>query len=215
MVAITGPTSIPPSEFAPPTPAVAALARLKQRPVPTEAQADALVRLETVRAEMQDAPAKAAAAKVAHLRNKLMAINLAARTASATGDLKFARSAIADVRALAKELAQALKDAGLIKESGVLAGAKAKDESTATTKETTGEADTGEAREGGRELVKELHKIVAKLRVALIAAQIRGASPQEIKDVEKQLRDGEKELQSLNGALGAKAGGERVVDFRA
>ena len=183
--------------------------------MPTEAQADALVRLETVRAEMQDAPAKAAAAKVAHLRNKLMAINLAARTASATGDLKFARSAIADVRALAKELAQALKDAGLIKESGVLAGAKAKDESTATTKETTGEADTGEAREGGRELVKELHKIVAKLRVALIAAQIRGASPQEIKDVEKQLRDGEKELQSLNGALGAKAGGERVVDFRA
>lgn len=55
-----------------------------------------------------------------------------------------------------------------------------------------------------------MKKVVDKLRLAVVAARIRGASPEEIKEVEKALRDGEKELQSLAGSLAARPGGPLV-----
>ena len=56
----------------------------------------------------------------------------------------------------------------------------------------------------------ELKKVVDKLRLAVVQARIRGASPEEIKETEKALRDGEEELQSLSGSLAAKPGGPLV-----
>jgi hypothetical protein len=210
MVTITGPASFPVSESVRSAVATAALERLKQRPAPTEAQAEALVRLEAVRGEMMEAPKKAAAAKVAHLRNKLMAIKLAAGTATATGDLKFARSAIQDIRALAKELTQALKDAGLLRGAGPSVGPEAKD---AESRPAGASDEIGQAAEDAKALTKDLRKVVAKLRVALIAAHIRGASSEEVRQVERQLRDTEKDLQALSASLSAKGGG-RALDLR-
>ena len=77
MVTLTGPALSTPIDFAQSSVAALALDRLKQRPVPTEAQAEALVTLDSVRAEMKEAPKKAAAAKVDYLRSKLDAIKLA------------------------------------------------------------------------------------------------------------------------------------------
>jgi hypothetical protein len=193
--------------------AFVALGHLKQRPVPTEAQAEALTRLEAVHAEMRDAPKEAAAAKVAHLRNKLLAIKLAAGTATATGDLRFARSALHDIRAVTKELTQALKDAGLIKSTGVPADSQAKP-AGAEAKVAPDDA-LGQTGEEAKGLVRDLRKVLAKLHLALVAAQIRGAGPEEIRAAEKQLRDTERDLQALSASLSAKGGGGRSLDLRA
>lgn len=203
MVTLPGPALSTPTDHATSSVAALALDRLKQRAVPTRAQADAIATLDSVHAEMKEAPKKAAAAKVDFLRSKLEAIKLAAGTASATGDLGFARSAIREVRALTKELTQALKDAGLLKDTPRLPGGKSQPAERSGT-------DLDQAREGGKELVKELKKVVDKLRLAVVAARIRGASPEEIKEVEKALRDGEKELQSLSGSLAAQPAGPMI-----
>jgi hypothetical protein len=202
MVTLTGPALSTPIDFAQSSVAALALDRLKQRPVPTEAQAEALVTLDSVRAEMKEAPKKAAAAKVDYLRSKLDAIKLAAASASATGDIGFTRSATREVRALTKELTQALKDAGVLKETALPGEKPAPAERPGT--------DLDQASEGGKEVVKELKQVVDKLRLAVVAARIRGASPEEIKEVEKAPRDGEKELQSLAGSLAAKPSGPLV-----
>lgn len=196
MVSLTGPASSSQLDVAHSSVAAVALDRLKQRPQPTRVQAEALATLEHVRGEMKEGPAKAAAAKVDYLRSKIDAIKLATGAAAATGDLGFARSAIREVRALTKELTQALEDAGVLKQP-------------ALPGEKPGTAPD-QASEGGKEIVKELKKIVDKLRLAVVAARIRGASPEEIKEVEKQLSDGEKELQSLAGSLAARPGGPLV-----
>lgn len=203
MVTLTGPALSTPTDFSRSSVAALALDRLKQRPVPTGAQSDALATLDNVHAEMKEAPKKAAAAKVAYLRSKIEAIKLAAGVASGTGDLGAARSTLHEVRALTKELTQALKDAGLLKEGAALPGEKSASGERAGT-------DADQAREGGKEIVKELKKVVDKLRLAVVAARIRGASPEEVKDVEKALRDAEKEMQSLAGDLAAKPGGPTV-----
>ncbi len=203
MVTLPGPALSTPTDFATPSVAALALDRLKHRPAPTRAQADALATLDIVHAEMKEAPKKAAAAKVDFLRSKLEAIKLAAGAASATGDLGFARSAIREVRALTKELTQALKDAGLLKDASAQPGDKPQPTERSGT-------DLDQAREGGKELVKELKKVVDKLRLAVVAARIRGASPDEIKEVERALRDGEKELQSLSGSLSAQPAGHMI-----
>ncbi|MBM3548058.1 MAG: hypothetical protein FJX54_14000 [Alphaproteobacteria bacterium] len=206
MVTITGPASLSAPDLFRASIATVALDRLKQRPQPSDAQAQARATLDVVHRETQDAPQKAAAAKVEYLRNKLMAIKLAAGTASATGDLKFARSALHDMRALTKELTQALKDAGVVKESGLPTDPRAGKEVAAD--------ELGQAGEDAKGLIKDMRKVLSKLRLALVAAQIRGAGPEEIRAAEKQLLDTEKELQSLSASLSAKGGG-RTLDLRA
>lgn len=215
MVTTSGPASLSPSDVARATALTGALDRLKQRPSLTSGQSEALDRLSAVQADLKDAPKKAAAAKVAYLRNKMMAAQLAAGTASATGDLKFARSAIHDMRALVKDLARALKDAGVV--GGPAAqGPRLPDADAATAPAAeTAPADAAQARDSARELVKELKKVISKLRIALVAAQIRGATPEEVKEAEKNLRDGEKELQSLSSSLSAKSLSGHAVDVQA
>ena len=186
MVTVTGPIVHPLPDVVRASAANAAFEHLKLRPQPSTAQAKALATLDIVHREMEDAPKKAAAAKVEYLRNKLMAIKLAAGTATATGDLKFARSALHDIRSLTKELTQALKDAGIIKETGLPGDPKPRTDATAD--------ELGQAGEDARGLIKDLRKVLSKLRLALVAAQIRGASAEEIRAAEKQLRDTEKEL---------------------
>jgi hypothetical protein len=208
MVTVTGPASVSASDFFRSSVATATLERLKLRPHPTEAQAEALATLDVVHREVQDGPKKAAAAKVEYLRNKLMANKLAAGTASATGDPRFARSALHDVRAVARELTQALKDAGLIKEPGLSLDPEPKVRKDAAPDEG------GQASEDAKGLVQDLRKVLSKLRLALVAAQIRGASPEEIRATERQLRDTEKDLQSLSASLSAKGGGH-TLDLQA
>ncbi len=211
MVSVTAPAATTPAYFARSSVAAAPLDRLSQRPQPTRAQADALAALDVVHSETKEAPRKAAAAKVDHLRSKLSGVQLAAGSASATGDLGLARTTTRDVRAITKELTQALEDAGLLKEAVTVPGEKSPGEAKRGGKRDT---DLGQASEDGEEIVDELRKVVAKLRMAAVAARVRGASPEEIKQVETALRDGEKELGALSGALNAKPSG-RTVDLDA
>lgn len=213
MVTISGPAALSPSDVARTTALTGALDRLKQRPPLTEGQSAALDRLSAIGTDLKDAPKKAAAAKVAYLQNKMRAIQLAAGTASATGDLKFVRSAIHDMRALVKDLARALKDAGIA--GGPAAKGAGASDPAAPPVADPASAEQDQASENARELVKELKKIVSKLRVALVAAQIRGEDPQAVKEAEKNLRDGEKELQSLGSSLSLKALNGNALDVRA
>lgn len=208
MVTVTGLTTPSPPDVLRSSVATAALERLKARPRPSAAQAEALATLAVVHREMEDAPQKAAAAKVEYLRNKLMAIKLAAGTANATGDLKFARSALQDIRVLTKELTQALKDAGVIKQPG-LPG-----EPQQSIRKEAKADEVGAAGDDAKGLIADLRKVLSKLRMALVAAQIRGASAEETGAAERQLRDTEKELQSLSASLSAKGGGHEL-DLRA
>ena len=217
MVTASGPASLSPTDVNRTHGPTAALDRLKQRPPLTQDQSEALDRLDAIRADLKDAPKKAAAAKVAYLRHKMAAIQLAAGTASATGDLRFARSAIHDMRALVKDLTRALKDAGMV-QGPPAKGAATPDAATDATGRGAAEpepAKADQAHDDAREFVKELKKIISKLRVALVAAQIRGGDPQAVKEAEKNLRDGEKELQSLSSSLSAKSLSGHAVDLRA
>lgn len=209
MVTTSGPASHSPADVSRTGALTTALDRLKHRPPLTAGQSEALDRLGAVHADMKEAPQKAAAAKVAFLRNKMMAVQLAAGTASATGDLKFARSAINDMRALVKDLARALKDAGMTQ------GPAAAGSTAAAPPPEPAPAESGQAQDAAGELVKELKKVVGKLRIALVAAQIRGADPEAVKEAEKNLRDGEKELQSLSSSLSAKSLSGHAIDLRA
>ncbi len=215
MVTASGPAALSPSDVVRATALTGALDRLKQRPPLTAGQAEALDRLGSVQADLKDAPKRAAAAKVAYLRNKMIAVQVAAGAASATGDLKFARSAIHDMRALVKDLARALEDAGIAGGPAAQAPRPADAGATAAPVAETVPPETGQARNAAQELVKELKKVISKLRIALVAAQIRGAHPQEVKEAEKNLRDGEKELQSLSSSLSAKSLSGHAIDVQA
>lgn len=209
MVTTSGPASHSPSDVARTVALTTVLDRLKQRPPLTAGQSEALDRLGAIHADMKEGPQKAAAAKVAFLRNKMMAVQLAAGAASATGDLKFARSAIHDMRALVKDLARALKDAGMTQDPA------AADPAAPAPPSQPAPAEASQTLDAARELVKELKKVVGKLRIALVAAQIRGADPEAVKEAEKNLRDGEKELQSLSSSLSAKSSSGHAIDLRA
>ena len=237
MVAATAPAALSLPESARSAASLAALDRLKKPPVPTEAQAEALTHLEAARKGLKAAPQQAAAARVAQLKAKLMALKLASGVAAATGDLKAARAAIRDVRDLLKQLAKALRDAGVLDapevagqaERSAAVPAKSDDAKTAAGPPTDARTDAGspvvvkeaapadltQAREDAKGIVKELKKIVAKLKIALVAAQLRGADPKEVKEAEKSLRDTEKELESLARDLGDKRPGNAGVDLRA
>ncbi len=212
MVTASGPASHSPADVARTVALTTALDRLKQHPPLTAGQSEALDRLAAVHADMKEAPQKAAAARVAFLRNKMMAVQLAAGTASATGDLKFARSAIHDMRALVKDLTRALKDAGMTQGPATAGSA---DPAAPAPPPLPAPAEASQAQDAARELVKELKKVVGKLRIALVAAQIRGAAPEAVKEAEKNLRDGEKELQSLSSSLSAKSLSGHAIDLRA
>ena len=207
MVTLTGLASSTPLDAA--HAAVSAFDRSRQPAVPTRAQSDALAALDAVQEEIRQAPQKAAAAKVDYLRSKLTAIKLAAGTAAAAGDIEAAGATMRDVRTLTKELSQALQDAGLGDKGANLPGQGADVPAAAKSKGKPG-TDRDQAREGGKEIVQEFRKIVDKLRLAVVAARIRGASPEEIKEVERALRDGEKELQSVAGSLSAPPSGPLV-----
>jgi hypothetical protein len=216
MVTVTGPVLPTSSDAVRPALFGASERAAGRQPVGAVPGRDDRDRPEAGREQVDDAAKKAAAEKVAYLRNKLLALQLSAGSSATTGDLKAARTGSVDVQALTKELAQALRDAGLVP-SGVgpeaarpapLAKADRETEKTGA-REKRSEPDP--AAEG---LVKDLRKVVAQLRLTMIAAQIRGAAPEQMTSTEKQLRETEKELLVLDAALAAKSSGP-PLDLRA
>lgn len=185
----------------------ATIERLKRGPILSQAQREALAHLQGAGKTARNGPKQASANRVASLKAKLAALKMAAAAAAATGDLKLARAAIRDMRALAKDLAAALRDAGLSKGAATLAAPRVPAPPPMAAPDAIGAAEDrpDEIDVAAADVVRTLHKILGKLRQALAAAHMRGADAKEIAAVEKDLRDGEKDLAAAARRLGGGA----------
>lgn len=189
--------------------------RLKRGPSPTQDQKDALARLDQVRQAFK------AGTNDASTPNRL-AESRRANAAGAAQHLQNAQAATGEVRSLLKELTATLRKAGLAPADSAAAqdgatdipaanpwGDGAKSKALAMT----------EIRSTAGEIAQTFGKVVKKLRQDLLAAQLRGADPQQVRAVETQLRDGEKELatamRGLAGGTGSAGAGTSKVDLRA
>jgi hypothetical protein len=181
----------------------------------TAVQTEALARLEATRQAIKDAPTRAAAAQLSQIGIRLTGINFAAGSAVALGDPRNAAAAVRDTRRLVKDLTRALQEAGLIREKQ--AAPRPGETPQARSPDAPGPltpAEFAKAQDEARGVLKALRKIVVKLRLAVTASQIRGADPQTVKNVQRELQATEKELAALTGtALGAKDSGARKIDL--
>ena len=194
--------------------------RLKRGPSPTQDQKDALARLEQVHQAFK-AGSRGPVAETAKSR---FAESMRANVASATEYLQNARAATGEIRGLLKELDATLRKAGLSPdEAGSSQADNAAD--SAPTASPWGEGPKSKAlalseiRSTAAEIAQTVGKVVKKLRQDLLAAQLRGADPQQVRDVQKQLRDGEQELSAamrgLNGGASSPGTGGSRIDLRA
>jgi hypothetical protein len=211
---VTAPGAL--SQLTPQTLALQAVQeRLKRGPSPTQDQKDALARLGQVRQAFK------AGANEGATPDRL-AESRKANAAGAAQYLQNAQAATGEVRGLLKELTTTLRKAGLapadssVTEDGAADvpaanpwGDGAKSKALAMT----------EIRSTAGEIAQTFGKVVKKLRQDLLAAQLRGADPQQVRAVETQLRDGEKELtaamRGLNGGTGSTGASASKVDLRA
>lgn len=218
---VTAPGAL--SQLTPQTLALQAVQeRLKRGPSPTQDQKDALARLDQVRQAFK------AGASDAAVPDRLAA-SKRANAAGAAQHLQNAQAATVEVRGLLKELTTTLRKAGLAPADSDAATAG---DAAATDGATDGAAVSPwgdgakskalamtEIRSTAGEIAQTFGKVVKKLRQDLLAAQLRGADAQQVRAVETQLRDGEKELatamRGLAGGTGAAAAGTSKIDLRA
>jgi hypothetical protein len=196
--------------------------RLKRGPSPTQDQKDALARLEQVHQAFK-AGSRGPVAETAKSR---FAESMRANAASATEYLQNARAATGEIRGLLKELDATLRKAGLSPdEAGSSQAGDAAAAEIAPAASPWGDGAKSKAlalseiRATATDIAQTVGKVVKKLRQDLLAAQLRGADPQQVRDVQKQLRDGEQELSAamrgLNGGASSPGTGGSRIDLRA
>lgn len=189
-------------------------------PVPLTAARDALARLSTPRkktgaeqkldeilrnlqTQKSAAAREAAQRKLERVKAKLEALKLAAGSAAATGDARLARRVAKDIRDAARELGRALADAGsaggrAVAAAGVSAGS---DQAPQVAKPAGDDLATLKSEAAG--LVKELRKIMRKLRVTALHRQ---PARKDRAEMEKMFGEADRELMALQAAAAPSPG---------
>lgn len=175
--------------------------------------------LNDLKSSKSKAAKEAARRKLQQLKAKLEALKLAAGSAAATGDARLARRVAKEIRDAARELSRALAAAGEGGSGGVTAvpsaGASAPVAGTEKAAEggaaTTGDAqkaagvqikgaaesdDLATLKSEAQGLVKELKKIMRKLR----ETAMHKLDPKDRQEMDKMFREADRELAGLLAA---------------
>lgn len=198
-------------------------------------KSDAEQRLDQILNDLKSSKSKAAREaarrKLQQLKAKLEALKLAAGSAADTGDARLARKVAKEIRDAARELGRALAAAGegggiAVSASLPAAGGAgvAKTEATAGDDVATGDAqktagaqikgtaesdDLASLKSEAQGLVKELKKIMRKLR----ETAMHKLDPKERHEMDKMFREADRELVALLAAAAPTPG--MAVDFSA
>jgi hypothetical protein len=152
-------------------------------PVLTDGQAKILNTLKSIARTPGDGAKRTTAQAVDAVRINLPALQLAAGSARATGDLRGARYVAGQTKALADDLRSALKNAG-----------------AAPTGDSPGpEAPT--AKEIAT-IAKQLKTLLVKARIALLQPQTQQSNPAARRAAESEVRNSETSLKALEAQIG-------------
>ncbi|MBI1776955.1 MAG: hypothetical protein HYR63_16575 [Proteobacteria bacterium] len=163
-------------------------------PVLTEAQAKILDRLKSISGASGYGGKRTTAEATAAINIDLPALQLAAGSAEATGDVQGAQYVARQTKKLADDLRSALKDAAAAAPVNAGAAQGSSSDQLATT-------------------AKQLKLLLVKSRIALAQPQAQQSSPALRRAVDVDLREGEKAVQALQAQL--RGGSGSAVNIRA
>jgi len=162
-------------------------------PVLTEAQAKALSTLKSIARSTASGSQRTTAEVADAVRISLPALQLAAGSASATGDVRSARYVAGQTKALADDLRSALKNA---------ASGEGSPDAKAPSQEQI------------QTMTKQLKLLLVKARIALAGPQGRLIDATQRQSAETALRSSESSLKALEAQVGL-GGKKGSVDIRA